>query len=233
MTEGTVQNKDLFLNKISDKLGRNRLEQVALPKWKFQPQWKIYQNDSAAELLATFRKNSEAKAVYVVETEKANLAETLWNVFAKYGGGPVVATRDSRFAAYDLVSLLEDAEAHTWDAALGTENISITKKANIGLFFSDIALAESGTIVQFNDKDIARSVSLLPITYVALVPKSSIVPRMTQATQKIGKLVQEKQDIATCINFISGPSNSADIEMDIVIGVHGPVEAVHIVITDE
>ncbi|PSL36369.1 YkgG family uncharacterized protein [Planomicrobium soli] len=97
----------------------------------------------------------------------------------------------------------------------------------------DIDLAESGTVVQYNDKDIARSVSLLPVTYVAVVPQSTIVPRMTHAAHRVHQDVEEGKTTATCINFISGPSNSADIEMDIVIGVHGPVEAVHIVVTDK
>ncbi|MBE3102859.1 MAG: lactate utilization protein C [Bacilli bacterium] len=232
MAEGTVLNKDSFLNKIADKLGRNREEDVSLPKWKYEPQWKVYKENSPDDLLAIFRESSITKGVYVVETKKENLPETIQEVFKKYGGGPIVTTKDPRFAEYGLVSMFDNNETHTWEASLGKENIEITKKANIGVFFSDISLAESGTIVQFNDKDIARSVSLLPTTYVAIVPKSTIVPRMTQATHAVHKQVQDGKAIATCINFISGPSNSADIEMDIVIGVHGPVEAVHIVVVD-
>src|SRR5699024_7120186 len=101
---------------------------------------------------------------------------------------------------------------------------------NVGVFFSDISLAESGTVVQFNDRNIARSVSLLPAVYIAIVPKASIVPRMTQAMYGIHKQAVDGEEIATCINFISGPSNSADIEMNIVEGVHGPVKAVYLVV---
>ncbi|WP_404455265.1 lactate utilization protein C [Virgibacillus necropolis] len=230
MAKGTIHNKDVFLNEIADKLGRKRKTDVTLPTWKHQPQWEVYKNDSPDDLLATFQKNSKAKKVDVVETDKSMLSETIEKVINEYGGGTIVTTKDARFAEYGLTSVFDNEQTHRWDTALGEENIEKAKEANLGIFFSDISLAESGTIVQFNDKDIARSVSLLPTTYIAIVPKSSIVPRMTQATHEIHKQVEAGKEIATCVNFISGPSNSADIEMDIVVGVHGPVKAVYLVV---
>jgi L-lactate dehydrogenase complex protein LldG len=233
MAEGTVQNKEAFLNRIAGKLGRSRKEAAVLPKWKHQPQWQVFKDDSPDDLAAAFRKNSMAKSVLVIETEGAGLGEAIDQAIEKYGGGLIATTKDERFAEYGIDTLLAGFETHVWDAALGKRNVEIAKQANIGVFFSDISLAESGTVVQFNDKDIARSVSLLPVTYIAIIPKSTIVPRMTQAARFVHQLVEDGKDIATCINFISGPSNSADIEMNIVIGVHGPVEAVHIVVTDK
>lgn len=233
MAEGTVHNKEAFLNRISNKLGRSTEGPVARPNWQHRPQWEVLKEHSSDDLAAVFSKSSMAKSTFVIETDLAHLDETINKAIGKYGGGLIVTTRDRRFAEYGLETLLAGYETHVWDAALGKRNIEIAKQANIGVIFSDISLAESGTIVQFNDRDIARSVSLLPVTYIAIVPKSTIVPRMTQATQAVHQAIEEGKDISTCINFISGPSNSADIEMDIVIGVHGPVEAVHIVVTDK
>lgn len=233
MPAGTIHNKEQFLNKISTQLGRERKEHVVLPEWQYRPQLEVLKEASIDELAVAFRKNSMEKSTYVVNTDKANLVETLRQVIKKYGGGQVVASKDSRFTEFGIEAVLDNEETHIWDVDLGQVNIEVAKKANIGLLFSDAALAESGTIVQFNNKDIARSISLLPVVYVAIVPKSTIVPRMTQVVQAVQQSVKEEKNLATCINFISGPSNSADIEMNIVIGVHGPVKAVHIIVDDQ
>jgi L-lactate dehydrogenase complex protein LldG len=53
---------------------------------------------------------------------------------------------------------------------------------------------------------------------------------MTQAA----RVMRKKGDgISSCVNFITGPSNSAVIEMNLVVGVHGPVHAAYIVIEDK
>ncbi|WP_394120234.1 lactate utilization protein C [Planococcus donghaensis] len=232
MAEGMIHNKKDFLTNISTRLGREQSKQVTRPNWKHRPQLEILKEASPEELAAIFSKNSSEKTTTVIETTSEQLPEVLKATFSKYGGGRVVATKDARFGEFGLDAVLAESDAHVWNAELGEENIEIAKQSGIGVFFSDVSLAESGTVVQFNDKDIARSVSLLPLAYVAIVPKSTIVPRMTQASQTIHKSVEEGKVLSTCINFISGPSNSADIEMNIVIGVHGPIEAVHIVVVD-
>lgn len=232
MRKGTIQNRDKFLDRIADRLGRERKTDVLLPEWEYQPQWDVHQDKTLDELCSLFKENSEEKETYVVETTKDKLAKTIEALMERYGEGTMVATKDNRFDNYGLTEVLSKNEVHVWDASLGDTNIEIAKQANIGFLFSDVSLAESGTITQFNDQDIARSVSLLPVAYAAIVPKSSIVPRMTQATEKIHKQVEEGRSISPYINFITGPSNSADIEMNIVVGVHGPVKAAHIIVID-
>lgn len=96
--------------------------------------------------------------------------------------------------------------------------------------FSDVTLAESGTVTLFHNKDHGRSISLLPKTFVAIIPKSTLVPRMTQAATLIHKMQTQGEDVPSYVSFITGPSNSADIEMNLIVGVHGPVKATYIVV---
>lgn len=232
MTKGTIQNSETFLNHIADRIGGKRRRKVNRPERAHRPELDVYKDKSIDELTAIFTKNSEEKGTHVIETTLKNLSETVKEVMKEYDGSPMISAQDERFDKFGLTDLFKKENVYTWNADAGKKNIEEAEKANIGFIFSDVSLAESGTVTQFNDRDNARSVSLLPITYVAIVPKTTIVARMTQANARIHKEVSEGEDISPYINFISGPSNSADIEMNIVTGVHGPVKAVHIVVTD-
>ena len=157
---------------------------------------------------------------------------------SNYGGGPVVTWKDDRFDQFGLSTLLnktlpaEQIAVYEWDASRGNENIELVERANIGITISDITLAESGTAVLFSDKDKGRTVSFLPLKSVIIIPKSTIVPRMTQAARIIREKTASGERLASCINFITGPSNSADIEMILVVGVHGPMNMTYIVVED-
>jgi len=235
---GTIQNRDAFLGNIATQLGREQKAQVEKPEWKHQPQRTVLANASIDELLEVLRVQCEQIHTDIVETTKEALPAALDEVVQAYGGGPLSLWKDERFAEYGLSKLLEtdwpsqQIEVNSWDTSLGEKNIELAEQANIGITFSDMTLAESGTVVLFSSPDKGRSVSLLPTHYIALIPKSTLVPRITQASDMIREKLNNGEKVPSCINFITGPSNSADIEMNLVIGVHGPVKATYIVIED-
>jgi L-lactate dehydrogenase complex protein LldG len=70
------------------------------------------------------------------------------------------------------------------------------------------------------------TVSLLPETHVALVPCARIVPSMEDAW---ALLRREHGTLPRAVNFISGPSRTADIEQTVTLGAHGPYR-VHVVL---
>lgn len=236
MTKGSIQNREAFLTKIAGKMRRkppNMDEVLQRPVRQFQPEKEVLKNASQADLLEALKEQCVAIHTDVVETDAENLSITLEELLAQHGQGKRVIAKDDRFTTFGLTELLEAPSTYLWDVAKARENINQAEKAKTGIMFSDITLAESATVVIFNDKDKARSIGLLPETFIAIIPASTLVPRMTQASAIIDEKINKGETISSCVNFISGPSNSADIEYNLVVGVHGPVKASYIVVTDK
>lgn len=230
---GQVENREVFLKHLTKKLGREeRSQHVTLPEWKLNPQYKILDGASKDELVALFKVAAKKVNTSVLETSVEDLPETLKKALETIGENSIIKWDDQRFDDYKLTPILEEYQTHTWKPSIGDENIKIAETAGVGITFSDYTLAESATVVLTTSSSKGRSVSLLPKAYIALVPKSTIVPRLTQVTDIIHENYQNNHQISSCIKFISGPSNSADIELSFVVGVHGPVKATYIIIND-
>ena len=103
-------------------------------------------------------------------------------------------------------------------AAKGEDPVGVT-----GVF---CAIAETGTLMLCSGAETPASVSLLPETHVAVVPVGRIVDHMEDGWDL---LRVEQGRLPRAVNFISGPSRTADIEQTVVLGAHGPYR-VHIVL---
>ena len=103
-------------------------------------------------------------------------------------------------------------------------------RAGIGITGVDYAIAETGSVVLLPRPGLSRLVSLAPPVHVALVRPRDVLESLEDyfALQRLayhrGQGAMERY-----VNFITGPSRTADIEQTLVIGVHGPREA-HLVI---
>jgi len=237
--QGTIHNRDAFLQTISKRLGREKINTVVeRPKYKHNPQENVFKGATQDQLVDILKEQCKNIHTTVVTASKNNLAEKLKDIVENFGGGPISAWDDVRFSEYGLDSLLKqewpeaDVQVNLWNPSKGKENIEHAEKANIGITVSDVTLAESGTVVLLSDKEKGRTVSFLPVNSIMIVPKSSIVPRMTQAAKILSEKFKNGEQVPSCINFISGPSNSADIELNLVVGVHGPVRATYIIVED-
>ena len=98
----------------------------------------------------------------------------------------------------------------------------------VGITGAFCAIAETATLMTLSGPRTPATTSLLPETHIAVVRASRIVRGMEDAW----KLLRDEQGanfMPRAVNFISGPSRTADIEQTLVLGAHGPYR-VHIVI---
>lgn len=103
-------------------------------------------------------------------------------------------------------------------------------RADIGLSTAVFAIAFTGAIVEVSTNDAGRLVSSLPRVHVALLPASQIVPALEDAAPRLRQIYRGHPQHCN-ITFISGPSRTADIEMRLFLGVHGP-QAAYVVLCD-
>jgi L-lactate utilization protein LutC len=80
------------------------------------------------------------------------------------------------------------------------------------------AVAETGSIVIKPHRGHGRAVSLVPTHHVVILEPANFVPDLVDLFERLGR---EGLSGSGCV-LITGPSKTADIEMNLVEGVHGP-----------
>ena len=117
--------------------------------------------------------------------------------------------------------------AMPWSATgLGLEFRGAKDSDLVGITGAFCAIAETGSLMLLSGPDTPAAVSLLPETHIAILDVSRIVPGMEEAWTL---LKSQQSAVPRAVNFISGPSRTADIEQTIIIGAHGPYR-VHVIL---
>jgi L-lactate dehydrogenase complex protein LldG len=94
-------------------------------------------------------------------------------------------------------------------------------KFDVGISTVQAAIAETGTLVLDATRERHRLVSLVPPVHIALVKAANIRQTLGETLKYLRNVDGE---VSRAITFITGPSRTADIELTLAIGVHGPQE---------
>ena len=89
-------------------------------------------------------------------------------------------------------------------------------------------LADTGALMVWSDPGFGRSTTLTIPLHIVLLPAVRIVADMIDALPHV--LRDTGGRMASNVVIINGPSKTADIEMNLVTGVHGPKDLCVIVI---
>ncbi len=98
-----------------------------------------------------------------------------------------------------------------------------------GLSHAATAVAETGSVILTSGKDNPTTLNLLPEHHIIVVSRKDIADNLEAALSEIRKI--GKGSMPRCVNIVTGPSRSADVEQTLVLGAHGP-KAAHIILVD-
>lgn len=106
--------------------------------------------------------------------------------------------------------------------ALRLEGIQVSSSPDAtiraGLTGAEAGIADTGTILLSSGSGRPQTASLLPEVHLAILEAKLILPDL-RAALRMPRVIDSQAAV-----LISGPSRTADIEMTLTIGVHGPGE---------
>ncbi len=109
---------------------------------------------------------------------------------------------------------------------LEVDELTVTPSAaelfgfDVGITTAQAAIAETGTLVLDASCERHRLASLVPPVHIAIVDASRIYLTLGETLS----MLRKGEELSPTITFVTGPSRTADIELTLAIGVHGPQE---------
>lgn len=215
--------RDVILDRIRKSRGRGPVDQVTaarlaarLSGHKRGTVPKRVARDAAA-LVSLFVEQVEALSATVARVESPDdvpgaVADYLAgeNLPARLRAAPSPAVRD---LPWDSRPALEVS----YGASDGGDEVGLT-----GAF---AAVAETGTLMLVSGAERPTTLNFLPDTHIVVLYRDQIVGPYEAAWDRL----REAGAMPRTVNFVSGPSRTADIEQTILLGAHGP-RRLHIVL---
>jgi len=221
-----------FISHLASKLGRPTPTKVPPPVEITVPQYRL---SNPEERVSIFLQNWQALGGKgaIVKSEN-DLRQSLKEWF---GDQPITWIKENKLALLAWDQLPEVAESafsslnwplsrYPQSARVTRDRYSIAAQAELGITGSDWGIALSGTVVTNSSPLRGRAISLLPPRHLAFIEASKIRDNLFEVLGEVSALGTPP----AAIEMISGPSRTSDIEMDLSIGVHGPIEVYVVVI---
>ena len=167
--------------------------------------------------------------VHVVDTQ--NWIESLKGILQK---------REIKTLLYAPQTMIGDTLEKHWPGENENEGLPklVTYEGHIEnfkdqLFHTDAAItstlggiAETGAVILWPDEKEPRLMSLVPPIHIAVLDADNIFNTFSEAIQT----QKWPEKMPTNVLLISGPSKTADIELTLAFGVHGPKELIVIIV---
>ena len=226
-----MSNRDAFLARVRQATEQGRQYRVHLKSIPDQVGYLGAGGDLverfAAEVNAV---GGQALVVPNLESARRQLKELL----TKAGATSAICWRHPLLDRLELVELLLAAGItlldHAKFAAMPEgERREKMLDCNVGITSCDCAIAETGTLMMCSRPSQERVASLLPPAHIAIVEQTQIVPDLIDAISMLQRPGEES--LPSNVTYITGPSKTGDIELQLTTGVHGPGKWLVIIIS--
>ena len=159
--------------------------------------------------------------------------ETAAATVARVDARHIVSEIDAYLARHQLertlvVSDEELLNSLDWPAAFTAERRVPRGEDVVGLTSALCGIAETGTLMLTSAAGRPTSLNFLPDYHIVVLHRAQLVARMEDAWD----LLRESLDsMPRTVNYISGPSKTADVEQTVEYGAHGP-RCLHVILVD-
>lgn len=177
------------------------------------PDPKAFIKDANDDLVAEFIERATANKSIIIESSEENLANSLNEIIAKENAKNLIYPLSTASVASTLNvenKFAFDKEIESFKEQIFDYDISVIKARG--------AVSAHGVTCIASSVDQPRLLSLAPKVCVAILKKSDIVKSVSE---QLNKIKAQDGKLPTNVVFISGPSRTSDIELQLVLGVHG------------
>ena len=125
---------------------------------------------------------------------------------------------------HDIPLKLVSARSNLLDRLAWSDDFTVEQRKAMGadvtvLTEAYAGVAETGSLVLLSSADSPTSLNFLPDNYLCILRRENLVKYIEDVWRR---LRQEHTSLPRAINFITGPSRTADVEQTIQLGAHGP-----------
>lgn len=170
-------------------------------------------------LMKQFKRGlDKVSASHEVVTTKAQIAHAIERYLQQLEAGNQLVVAP----AISHTSLLSGSSLQLQPAPTRGNEINAVSMAYAGI-------AETGSLVMLSAANTPVTTNFLPDNFICLLKTADVLNDMEALW---ARMLREQRSMPRCVNFITGPSRTADVEQVIQMGAHGP-RRVHVILWQE
>lgn len=113
-----------------------------------------------------------------------------------------------------------------WPSSIDARQWATGDDDQVSLTMAYCGIAETGTLMLISGEQNPIRLNFLPDYHIVVLKANQLLPRMEDAWDNLRESVTR---MPRTVNFISGPSKTADIEQTVEYGAHGP-RCLHVIL---